>query len=140
MKVHYMGYDDADDELFKYGAEFNKKCEPLYSKTLNWREKLEDNDAIEVKINGKWLQGKVKDTDYPHNRIEIEYDYEDNGIDTTGKDLTGTIDSTHVTIDVYDMGDTPPPLVPGDSTSVSCFNDDGIYSIYIIKSIQNLSN
>jgi hypothetical protein len=128
-----LGFDDTEDELFKY-AEFHKNIEPLYLKTEDWREKLEDKDGVEIKIKGKWLEGTVKETDFPHGRIEIEYEsiIEDNDLDTSGS-LTNTIDSTDVNVDLLKESVTAIPMTSEDAVLISSWDniEDGSYSIYI---------
>lgn len=91
IKVHFLGFDDTSDDTV---VNDESGIMPLYSKSLNWRSMLRENDYVEVRCtkftsNGKWItttvnaikEGQVKvyvdlddDAIDKDDRIELEYD------------------------------------------------------------------
>ena len=89
LLVHFKGWEDRFDETFPVNK-INSKIEPLYSKTLNWRSRLEEDSLVDVKITGEaaslalpglvpstippvWMPGIVDEIDVAGGRLRVKY-------------------------------------------------------------------
>jgi len=50
ITVHFLGYSSKDDETVFF-SQLDRKIEPLYSKTKNWRKLLEEDDNIDILVD-----------------------------------------------------------------------------------------
>lgn len=75
--VHFKGYPPSTDEEISKN-EISAKIFALYTKTKNWRAKLEDGDRVDLQVAGRhqkmaWVSGEVKDVDKAKGRVLVEY-------------------------------------------------------------------
>ena len=84
MSVHFKGWAKKFDErIDKY--EYRDRLAPLYTKTENWREKLQKGSEIDftkkVEAKGsKWLPGIVTDVDCAFDTVSIKYRQHDSNL------------------------------------------------------------
>eukprot|EP01041_Mallomonas_annulata_P005599 gene5599-11288_t len=69
MKTHYFGWHSKFDTIVLQ-HEVNRRIQPLYSHSRNWRVELEVDDQIEVKVVN-WFQGTITKVNDINNTIEV---------------------------------------------------------------------
>ena len=92
--IHYKGRESETDEWFD-PHDVERRLKPLYAKTRDWRGKLREGDAVEVRVGGGvvvgvsggssgssgsgsgrkavWLATKVSEVDVPGGRVAVTY-------------------------------------------------------------------
>jgi hypothetical protein len=89
ITVHFRGWSDTFDEIV-LKDDIESKIQPLFSKSKNWRNKIEEDDFIDVNISslesdgdkpipGKpcWLPAMVEEIDLVNQRICVSYKKQD---------------------------------------------------------------
>lgn len=77
LKVHFTGWGDEFDEII---GRWNIKdyIQPLFSKTVDWRARLDEDDSVDVMISelGEkrlWLSAVVMEKDVRQKRVLVQY-------------------------------------------------------------------
>jgi hypothetical protein len=75
ITVHFKGWSSEFDEVIRH-AQRDRRIQPLYTRTIDWRSGLEEDDKVEIKISPPgtkivWLPVTVAEVDRPNQRVQV---------------------------------------------------------------------
>lgn len=91
--VHFVGFDK--DECIA-----REKICPLFAHSKNWREELSEESPVDVKYNGRWVEGIVVEVDAARQTVQVRIAIDNK---TKGEDASGC--AAFMEIDDYEATD-----------------------------------